>query len=438
MEIIQGFSKLTREDKIELLLKHKAVSQEMVNKLELFRHHDHNYQKQFENISENVISNYILPYSIVPNVKINGKIYFVPLVTEESSVVAAASMAAKFWAGRGGFKTKVLSETKIGQIHFTWTGSYHKLMENADRLKIHLVTSIRHLTQRMYSRGGGLGNIEIISFEDKISDYYQIKVDFNTSDAMGANFINSCLEQMSKALVGFINNNFYGEEAFCEIIMSILSNYTPECIVECAVECNKAELLPMTEGLSLENYIKKFETAVQIAQMDVYRAVTHNKGIFNGIDAVLIATGNDFRAVEACGHAYASRTGQYTSLSCCENSATDFRFIIKVPMAIGTVGGMTRVHPMAGLSLKILNNPSAAGLMEIAAAVGMANHFAAITALITKGIQKGHMKMHLSQILVHLQANENEVKQVVGYFADKEISFNAASEYLSLLRLQSL
>lgn len=434
MNIIHGYSRLSQQQKFEALVNNKIISGEIVQQLKLFWHHDSSLQKIFESISENSLSNYILPLCIVPNVLVNQRLYAVPVVTEESSVVAAASYAAKFWTEHGGFKTTVKSVTKIGQIHFIWKGTYAELMSISNSLEISLRNSVKHLTEKMEKRGGGIDGIKTIDFSEQIENCFQIQVSFNTVNAMGANFINSCLEVMAKNLTTFISFHFKGIASKCQIIMAILSNYTPDCKVECTIECSPKELLPLIGGLTIDDFVKKFETAVKIAQVDTYRAVTHNKGIFNGIDAIALATGNDFRAIEACGHAYAARDGKYTSLSWFENDASTFRFRLEVPLALGTVGGLTSVHPLANLSLRILQQPSATELMQIAAAIGMANHFSAIRSLVTSGIQQGHMRMHLSKILQLLNANEDETLKAKAYFENNEISHHAISEYILELR----
>ena len=181
-------------------------------------------------------------------------------------------------------------------------------------------------------------------------------------------------------------------------------------------------------------FAEKFSKAVRIAHIDPNRATTHNKGIFNGIDAVVLATANDFRAVEACGHTYAAKDGQYRSLSYCTVENGVFRFWLDLPIALGTVGGLTKLHPIARRSLELLGNPDAPELMRIIAATGLAQNFAAVRSLVTVGIQKGHMKMHLMNILNHFDASEKEVKAAVAYFKDKVVSFSAVREFLQFVR----
>jgi hydroxymethylglutaryl-CoA reductase len=227
---------------------------------------------------------------------------------------------------------------------------------------------------------------------------------------------------------------FKEEEKECQVIMSILSNYTPGCLVKTWVECDLRDLDNIDDKLTGEQFAKKFQLAVKIAEMDISRATTHNKGIFNGIDAVAIATGNDFRAIEAAGHTYAARSGKYKSLSTVDLKNGKFKFILELPLAMGTVGGLTNLHPLAKHSIDMLGNPSANELMMISAALGLANNFAAVRSLVTKGIQIGHMKMHLMNILNHFEATEEEKEKAVEYFMDHKVSFANVSEFITKLR----
>ncbi len=247
---------------------------------------------------------------------------------------------------------------------------------------------------------------------------------------MGANFINSVLETMAEALSSIMK----GEDAAPRIIMSILSNYTPECRVNCFVEGDTAVFNETDPNMTGDEFARKFKKAVDIAIHDPYRAVTHNKGIFNGMDAVVLATGNDYRAVEACGHAYASKDGRYSCLSRVEVSERSFRLSLDVPLAVGTVGGLTGTHPMAGVALEILGHPSAEQLMQVIGAAGLATNFSAVRSLITSGIQKGHMKMHLSNILRQLKASPGEIEKATLHFMDRTISHAEVSHFLNSIR----
>lgn len=434
--IIKGFSKLLKEDKVKIVADLMDKQVESMDLMMSFWHNDHKVQKIFDEFSENTISNFYIPYGVTPNVIVNNTNYLVPLVIEESSVVAAASSAAKFWSERGGFKAEVVDIVKVGQVHFQWKGDKQKLVDVFDELKAAFRKSTQHITANMEKRGGGIIDFDLIDMTDKMEDYFQIRVSFDTADSMGANFINSCLEEFAVVLKTFFQTNevFDEDEKECLVIMSILSNYTPDCLVKIWVECDLTELDGVDEKLTGEQFAKKFQMAVKVAEMDIYRATTHNKGIFNGIDAVAIATGNDFRAIEAAGHAYASRNGHYKSLSTVEIKDGKFKFILEVPLAVGTVGGLTNLHPLAKHSLEMLGNPSAKELMEIAAAVGLANNFAAIRSLVTKGIQIGHMKMHLMNILNHFEATKDEKEKAVEYFMGHKVSFANVSEFITNLR----
>ena len=271
----------------------------------------------------------------------------------------------------------------------------------------------------MEERGGGVVEMELIDFTESEQDYYQLRAYFETVDSMGANFINSCLEEFGIMLAAKIAGSdlFSAEEKAVEIIMCILSNYTPECVVHAEVTCKVRELGTFENGtVSPEEFAANFERAVKIARIDPYRATTHNKGIMNGVDAVVLATGNDFRAVEACAHTYACRDGVYRSLSECKVENGIFRFWINLPIAIGTVGGLTSLHPLAKRSLELLGNPNAKKLMEIIVCVGLAQNFAALRQLTTTGIQAGHMKMHLTNILASMKATDEEVEKAKKHF----------------------
>jgi hydroxymethylglutaryl-CoA reductase len=252
---------------------------------------------------------------------------------------------------------------------------------------------------------------------------------------MGANFINSCLEQFSETLKNqaISNSNFSNNEKNIEIIMSILTNYVPECLVRAEMSCS-VEKLSDDKNFSGKKLAEKFIQAVQIAKTQRERAVTHNKGIMNGVDSVIIATGNDFRAIEAGVHAYASRNGHYTSLSDAKIVKDIFTFSIELPISLGTVGGITNLHPLVKWSLQLLGNPSGKDLMKIVAVAGLAQNFGAIKSLITSGIQQGHMKMHLINILNTLNADEFEKKEMIKYFKIHTVTYSSVEKALKNIR----
>lgn len=432
--VIKGFSKFSKEQKIDTIASFISASDEVKSIIKSFWHNDPAIQAVFDEFSENTITNYFMPYGIAPNVCINRELFMVPMVIEESSVIAAASKSAKFWSMNGGFHSEVISTIKIGQVHFVWKGHIEQLRKHFPLLKQIMLERSSSITANMEKRGGGVISMEIIDKTQELENYYQLEVKFETVDSMGANFINSCLEEYAVALRSFVNESELFEVKDLQVIMSILSNYTPECLVKSWVECDISAFDSIDESLTANDFVWKFEKAVEIASVDVYRATTHNKGIFNGIDAVILATGNDFRAVEACGHAYAARSGKYKSLTEVKVSDNKFWYGLTMPLAIGTVGGLTSLHPLAKLSLAILGNPSARELMKIASVIGLANNFGALKSLTTKGIQIGHMKMHLFNILNFFNADENEKKLAVDFFKRNKVSYNAVQSFIESLR----
>jgi len=438
---VSGFSKLSKLEKLQWLSDNfDSQNGDLAQICTSFYTKDEPLQKVFDGFSENTVSNFIMPYGLAPNFLIDGEIFCVPMVIEESSVVAAAASAAKYWMERGGFKTTILGTTKVGQVHFKWFGDTNKLNSLFPEIKVYLTENAVPITENMERRGGGISDIELLDFTNAEEGLYQLLVHFETCDSMGANFINSVLENFASSLEAFFVNypTMDDKDRDLHIIMSILSNYTPECVVRSEVSCKIEELGTFANGIVAEQLAEKFRTAVKIAHIDPYRATTHNKGIFNGIDAVILATGNDFRATEAAGHTYAAKDGQYRSLSYCEINDGIFRFWLDVPLAIGTVGGLTSLHPLAKKTLDILGNPSAEKLMRIIASVGLAQNFAALRSLVTTGIQQGHMKMHMMNILNHLQASELECKEAMFYFNDKTVSFSAVREFLDRYRVENL
>tara|TARA_Y100000780_G_scaffold232570_1_gene266808 strand:+ start:104303 stop:105655 length:1353 start_codon:yes stop_codon:yes gene_type:complete len=433
---IKGFSRLSKEEKINYIIKtylndEASVSEEEAKKLlQSFWHSDDDLQKTLDEFSENTVSNFAFPFGVAPNVLINDHLYCVPMVIEESSVVAAASKAAKFWLERGGFKAEVISTVKSGQVHLKWNGPKEEFLNLFESAKEELFESLAPIEVNMKKRGGGVKEISLVDKTDILEGYYQIWADFETCDAMGANFINTVLEALGKEWEAIVNRDL--KEGDIQIIMAILSNYTSDCLVRAWVECPIEDLAE--KGIDPVEFAQKFKNSVDIATLDVHRATTHNKGIMNGIDSVVLATGNDFRAVEACAHAYAARDGQYRSLTRCSIEDDTFLFEITIPLSLGTVGGLTSLHPMAKLSLDILGRPNAKELMEITAVIGLAQNFAALRSLTTTGIQKGHMKMHLMNILNHLQANEEEREKAKVKFSEEVISFKGVSDFITQLR----
>lgn len=432
---VKGFSKLSKEAKIEWLIQNFTNQpDESMQMLTGYWHNQAEVQKLHDEFIENTISNFYMPFGVAPNFLINHKMYAIPMAIEESSVVAAASKSANFWLDRGGFKSEVIGMVKVGHVHFLWEGiEVDWLFDLFEHNKNLFFEHTNDLTKNMRARGGGILDITLLNKTDHEPGYFQIEVKFDTRDSMGANFINSCLEEIAKTWKNLVEGRKSESQPDVTIVMSILSNFTPECLVRAEVSCKIDEI---NEGSGIGNleFAEKFCRAIRIASIEPYRAVTHNKGIMNGIDAVIIATGNDFRATEACAHAFAAKDGRYTSLSHASIENDIFKFWIEMPLSIGTVGGITSLHPMVKFAHELLGYPNASDLMEIVAVAGLAQNFSAVRSLITSGIQKGHMKMHLLNILNQLEATDQEKVEIVNYFKDKVVSFSAAVEIFCKIR----
>ncbi|MEL6810443.1 MAG: hydroxymethylglutaryl-CoA reductase, degradative [Bacteroidota bacterium] len=432
---VSGFSKKTKEEKIQWLVENYLSNDPTaIATLKEYWNTNEKLQRLHDDFIENTLTNYYLPFGIAPNFLINDKLYALPMVIEESSVVAAASNAAKFWLDRGGFTAQVISTVKNGQVYFNFFGSAGELTTYFETVKPTLIRSLVNLQRNMKKRGGGLLDIELVDSTHQLDGFFQLHCTFETQDAMGANFINSCLETLARTFESEATHfeSFKSSTQYPEVVMSILSNYVPECLVRAQVSCPVSQL--DQNGMDGATFARKFVRAVQIAETEPRRAVTHNKGIMNGIDAVILATGNDFRAVEAGVHAFASKNGNYESLTHARIEGDILTFWIEIPLALGTVGGLTSLHPMTKLAFNILQNPNAKELMKIVAVAGLAQNFAALRSLVTTGIQQGHMKMHLMNILNQLEATSEEKEKAVGHFQENAVSHRAVAEFVETLR----
>ena len=433
MKNIRGFSKLSKGKKINWICENFfSGNKEAEYILKQYWNDNLKLQKLHDDFSENVVSNYYLPFSIAPNFLINNKTYAVPMAIEESSVVAAACNSAKFWKENGGFSAQIIKKEKNGQIHFFFKGKKLELEKYFSFIKPKLFQMTNSITKNMKKRGGGIKEIELIDKTKDLKNYYQIFATFDTIDAMGANFINSCLEEFAKVFVESTIDYENINKNDIQIVMSILSNYVPDCIVRASATCSVEKLNSLHP--ETKKFTKKIVDAVAIANCDISRGVTHNKGVMNGIDAVAIATGNDFRAIEAGVHAYVSRNGKYQSLTKAKIEGNKFMYSIEIPLSIGTVGGVTDLHPLVKFALELLGNPNSDDLMMIMASVGLAQNFGALRSLVTSGIQKGHMKMHLINLLNKLNANENEKESAIEHFKNYKINNASVELFLKNIR----
>ena len=432
---VAGFSKLSKKEKINWIAnEYFSTPEEALNIIRNYWNSDEKLQQLHDEFIENTITNLYIPLGVAPNFLINGKYKTIPMAIEESSVVAAASKAAKFWASRGGFKATIIDTEKIGQVHFNFNGDAEKLQSFFQQIKPKFFSETQSITKNMQERGGGILDIQLKDKRNLLENYYQLHATFETKDSMGANFINSCLEQFASTLKEeFQHSDLFSEEDTLTVIMSILSNYVPNCLVRAVVSC-PIEDLAEKHIQNPQEFAERFVQAVQIAEIEPFRAVTHNKGIMNGVDAVVLATGNDFRAVEAGVHAYASKNGQYASLSHAKIEDGIFTFWLEIPLALGTVGGLTSLHPLVKLCMEMLEKPSAKELMEITAVAGLAQNFAALRSLTTTGIQEGHMKMHLNNIINQFEATDEERHLIKAHFKKTAVSHSAVVEFIESLR----
>ena len=288
---VAGFSKFTKEEKINWIAQeYFSNPKEAITSIQQYWNSNEKLQQLHDEFIENTITNFYLPLGIAPNFLINGTNFTIPMAIEESSVVAACARAANFWLTRGGFHAEVISTTKLGQVHFIWNGESDKLFKIFHENKNILLASTKSLSDNMEKRGGGIRSLNLVDRTKDEPGYFQIVAEFETCDAMGANFINSILEVLGRSFKEIITttDSFSDDEKELQIIMAILSNYTPDCRVKTYVECNIEDLNDPSLGMSAEEFVEKFSRAIRISKIDVTRATTHNKGIFNGIDAGVI------------------------------------------------------------------------------------------------------------------------------------------------------
>ena len=369
---------------------------------------------------ENVLGTYGLPYGVALNVRVNGKDHVVPMVIEEPSVVAAASNAAKMVREGGGFTAEADPPVMIAQIQIRdvtdATGGVARVLSHAEEL----VRMANGAVGGLVARGGGARGVEARVLAD---DMIVVHVLVDCQDAMGANLVNSIAEVVADRIA---------ELAGGRVGLRILSNLADKRLVR--VRCRIPASSLATDDMKGTDVIDGILNASRFAQLDPYRAATHNKGIMNGIDAVVIATGNDWRAVEAGAHAYAARSGRYQPLAVWSREGDTLVGVVELPMALGTVGGTLRVHPAARLSLRLLAVTDAQELAGIAAAVGLASNLAAVRALATDGIQRGHMGLHARSVALAAGAAGKQVERVAAMIVEaRDITLEGARKALNVL-----
>ena len=417
-----GFSKKSYHERLELLKAQALLSPEKQTSLE----QDEQVSLAVaDQLSENVVGTFSLPYSIVPELLVNGQDYTVPYVTEEPSVVAAASYASKIIKRAGGFTAQVHERQMIGQVALYQVADPEQAQEKIASKKAELLELANQAYPSIVKRGGGARDLHVEQIKGE-TDFLVVYLHVDTQEAMGANMLNTMLEALKPVLQ---------ELSQGQSLMGILSNYATDSLVTASCRIAFRYLSPQRD--QGREIAEKITLASQFAQADPYRAATHNKGIFNGIDAILIATGNDWRAIEAGAHAFASRDGRYQGLSqwTLDMEREELVGEMTLPMPVATKGGSIGLNPRVALSHELLGNPSAKELAQIIVSIGLAQNFAALKALVSTGIQQGHMKLQAKSLALLAGASESEVAPLVErLIAEKTFNLETAQRYLENLR----
>lgn len=421
---LSNFRKLTVQQRVEDILERAGLSNQQA---ELLTKDGALPMALANGMIENVIAKFELPMGVAANFQINGKDHLIPMVVEEPSIVAAASYMAKLVRDNGGFTTSSTEPLMRAQIQIV---SLDSIQDARDILTVNKQAIIELANSKdkfLISLGGGCKDIEFHLFETtKVGPMLIVHLIVNVCDAMGANTVNT----MAETVTPLIEKLTHGQ-----VRLRILSNLADLRLVRAELKVRPDQL--KQDNLSGEDVINRMIEAYEFAVIDPYRAATHNKGIMNGIDPVIVATGNDWRAIEAGAHVYAVKNGKYTSLSHWEKDAEgNLIGSIELPMAVGLVGGATKTHPLAQLSIQMLNIQSARELGEVIAAVGLAQNMAAMRALATEGIQRGHMALHARNIAVVAGALADEIDIVVEKMvAEHDVRNDRARELLEELRV---
>ena len=417
-----GFSKKSYHERLELLRAQALLSPEKQMSLE----QDEQVSLAVaDQLSENVVGTFSLPYSIIPELLVNGQDYTVPYVTEEPSVVAAASYASRIIKRAGGFTAQVHERQMIGQVALYHVANPEQAQVKIASKKAELLELANQAYPSIVKRGGGARDLHVEQIKGE-TDFLVVYLHVDTQEAMGANMLNTMLEALKPVLE---------ELSQGQSLMGILSNYATDSLVTASCRIAFRYLSPQRD--QGREIAEKIALASQFAQTDPYRAATHNKGIFNGIDAILIATGNDWRAIEAGAHAFASRDGHYQGLSqwTLDMEREELIGEMTLPMPVATKGGSIGLNPRVALSHELLGNPSAKELAQIIVSIGLAQNFAALKALVSTGIQQGHMKLQAKSLALLAGASESEVAPLVErLIADKTFNLETAQRYLDNLR----
>ena len=419
MARLPGFAKLSPTERIEAFLKEGLLTWD---EAQILKEQKGLPLSIADQLTENVLSTFDLPFSLAPYFLINGRDYVLPMVTEEPSVVAAASFAAKLIQRSGGFTTQVHQRQMIGEIALTDVEDVEVASKRILEDKETLLQLANEAYPSIVKRGGGARDLWV---ENK-GDFLIVYLAVDPKEAMGANMLNTMLEALTDRI-----QKLSGGQA----LMAILSNLATRSLVSarCAIDFKVLSRNP-EEAIELAH---RMEQASQLAQVDPYRAATHNKGIFNGIDALVLATGNDWRAIEAGAHAYAAQSGSYKGLSHWTSQPKEKKLYgeITLPMPVATKGGSIGLNPTVQVSHRLLGEPSAIELAGIIASLGLAQNFAALKALVTTGIQAGHMKLQARSLALLAGAKEEEVPRLVTQLLEnKPFNLEKAQTLLQELR----
>ena len=413
---IPGFYKLSIDERLQKVKEFAGLTDE---ELEVIKYGKLPLEVA-DHMIENVIGLWPLPFAVATNFLINGKDYLVPMAIEEPSVVAAASNAAKMARESGGFEAEATDSIMISQIQVVKVPDLEEAKRTIMAEREKLLELANEMDPLLVKLGGGARDLEVRTIDTDAGPMLVVHLYVDTLDAMGANTVNTMAEGLAPTIERLTGGKVY---------LRILSNLADRRLARAKAKFAKA-------AIGGEEVVEGIMWAYRFAKYDPYRAATHNKGIMNGIIAVARATGQDTRAIEAGAHSYAARGGKYTSLTeywVDENG--DLWGSIELPLAVGTVGGVVRVHPIAKLALKILGVQKARELAQVMAAVGLAQNFAALRALATEGIQAGHMKLHARNIALAAGATPEEVDRVVEkMIREKRISLERAKEILEEIR----
>ncbi len=413
--IVSGFYKLPIEKRREFVTHFANLSEEDTKIFSSYLDF-----ATADRMIENVLGTFELPLGLAVNFLINEKDYVIPMATEESSVVAAASNAAKIARIKGGFSASCSKPLMIGQLQLLHIGDVVTAAQEILNHKEQILILANSQDKILVDLGGGARDLEVRILDSPLGTMIVAHLIVDVRDAMGANAVNTMCEALAPMLE---------EISGGKVRLKILSNLADKRLVKATAVFDK-------EKMGGNQVVDAFLEAYTLASIDPYRAATHNKGIMNGIDALIIATGNDSRAIEAGAHAYAARDGQYTALTkYYKNNNGDLVGEIELPMAVGVVGGAANMHPKAKLCRKILGISSARELAEIVACLGLAQNFAALFALSTVGIQKGHMSLHAKNIAVMAGAQRDEIEKLADQLVyDGRVRLDYAKELLEKMR----